>query len=184
MKLKELRKYVAEYAKHANEILQETRAENPEFLKQRWEAVLHDHPQYSTKPTKNNPSRFRQSTSRFNTQQLKDYLGILTEFTEDIERQKEEKEEFEKNGYSGLYSIVDILENEYYHYYYWEEKEEWAERTKSTIESMSMAGMSTSEIDDIISTAFYANGDFILRNKPRPSETNYYTDISQGGTYV
>lgn len=183
MKLKELRKYVAEYARHANEILQETRAENPEFLKQRWEAVLHDHPNYATKATKNQPSRFRQSTSRFNTQQLKDYFGILKEFTDDIEQQKEEKEEYTNEGYEGLYNIVDDLESEYYNYYYWDEHDDWAYTTRSVIQNLSNAGFSGAEIDDIITTAFYANGS-LETHKPRPSQTNYYTDISQGGKYL
>lgn len=185
MKLKELRKYIAEYARHANEILQETRAENPEFLKQRWEAVLHDHPQYNTKATKNRPSRFRQSTSRFNTQQLKDYFGILKEFTDDIEQQKEEKEEYTEAGYTGLYEIINLVESEYYNYYYWldVEKQEMIDETLTVIEKMANAGLTTSEIDDIITTAFYANGS-TEKDKPHYYDTNYINDITQGGTYV
>ena len=62
--------------------LKSIRKEAPEWLWERWDSYLYEN---GTK----RDNRFRQTTSRMNTQQAQEYKELLIAFYEDIEEQKE-----------------------------------------------------------------------------------------------
>lgn len=181
MNLREKRKFVAEYAKKANEILQETRANNPEFLGNRWQANL-TNKNFATKK-----GTFRQSAPyKMNTEQLKKYMATLGEFVRDIERQQRKKEEYQNEGFPSAYDFVNRLGAEYWNYYYGD-YDEYEDTTKTVLQNMAMVGdISEQEAFAIIERAFRDNGrpDLPPQQRPKIGATSYTSQISRGGKYL
>lgn len=182
MTLKEKRKYVAEYAKKANKILQETRAENPHFLKGRWESALTK----STVATKK--GTFRQSAPyKMNTEQLNKYMTKLNQFVRDVEHKTKDQARYTASGFPNAHSLVERLAKDFFKYYYADGYPEFYDRTKTILQNMTIANdISESDALRIVENAFYAYGDFDAAppEKPHIEYTGYYDDISQGGKYL
>lgn len=177
MTLKQKRKYVAEFAKRANLLLKETYDVDPEFLERQWKGVL-TKPKYATKK-----GYWRQSaTYHMNTEQLNKYMQMLTNFVNDIQRQKEKKAEYEDLGFPNALALVERLAKEFYNYYY-SGYEYFYDQTLTILENMSLTNdITESEAFNIIETAFYSNGN--PNNRPDIEDTNYTTDASNGGEYL
>ena len=177
MTLKQKRKYVADFAKKANLLLKETYDVNPEFLDRQWKGVL-TKPKYATKR-----GLWRQSTPyHMNTEQLNKFMQMLTNFVNDIQRQKEKKAEYEDLGFPNALALVERLAKEFYNYYY-SGYEYFYDQTLTILENMSLANdITESEAFNIIETAFYSNGN--PNNRPDIEDTNYTTDASNGGEYL
>lgn len=179
--LKEKRKFVAEYAKKANEILQETRAENPDFLKGQWNGALTK----STIATKK--GTFRQSAPyRMNTEQLNKYLTKLNQFVRDIEHKKKDKARYEDVGYSGGHNFIESLKNKFWDYFYGG-YDEFCDRTPTILQNIALSGdMTEQEAFAFISSAFESCGAPNLPKQERPNitQTAFFDIISQGGKYL
>lgn len=179
MNLREKRKFVAEYVKKANEILQDVRENNPEFLTNRWNAVL-SKSKYATKKGK-----FRQSAPyKMNTEQIKKFMETLSNFAREMEQKKHEKEKYNSAGYSGLYSFVDNLAKEFYNYFYAGDYSEFYDKTITVLQNMIEQGIEEYDAIRIIENAFYGHGDTKADKKDKPTIGGYLNDISQGGKYL
>ena len=177
MNLREKRKFVAEYAKKANEILQEVRENDPEFLTVRWNGVFSKVNNYVTKR-----GTFRQSAPyKMNTEQLKKFMETLSNFVRDIERKKREKE---NAGFA--FGFVDDLAKEFFNYYYAGGYSEWRDTTKTVLQNMVDTDLTVSEAMHIIENAFYKYGDYDApkSDKPHIEDTGYFPEIEQGGKYL
>lgn len=183
MNLKQKRKFVAEYAKKANEILQDVRENHPEFLTNRWNGVFSKVNNWTTKK-----GTFRQSAPyKMNTEQLKKFMITLNDFTRETERKKREKEKYSANGFGESFGFVDSLSSEFYNYYYAGGYDEWYTRTKSVLEVMAESeDITPNEAINIIQTAFYKYGDYTApkEDKPHIEDTGYFPEIEQGGKYL
>ena len=183
MNLKEKRKFVAEYAKKANEILQDVENNSPEFLTNRWNGVFSKVNKYTTKK-----GTFRQSAPyKMNTEQLKKFMETLSNFVREMERKTREKEKYSATGFGESFGFVDSLSSEFYNYYYAGGYDEWYTRTKSVLEIMAESeDITPNEAIHIIETAFYKWGDYDApkEDKPRIENTGYFSEIEQGGKYL
>lgn len=179
MNLREKRKFVAEYAKKANEILQEVRENDPEFLTARWNAVLSKN-KYATKK-----GTFRQSAPyKMNTEQLKKFMETLSNFVREMERKKREKEKYKSAGYSNFYSFVDSLAKQFYNYFYAGDYNEFYDKTTTVLQNMIEQGIEEYDAIRIIENAFYGHGDISADKKDKPTIDDYINEISQGGKYL
>lgn len=128
--LAKLRTQVSHLAANANMLLKDVREETPEWLWERWDSYLYEH---GTK----RDNRFRQTTSRMNTEQLKEYKELLISFYEDIEEQREMyntyAEHFEESDTAFLFRISKEAKSLYFRYFPPSEKE--AEAFKETVRS-------------------------------------------------
>lgn len=179
MNLKQKRKFVAEYAKKANAILQEVRETNPEFITNRWNAVL-SKSKYATKKGK-----FRQSAPyRMNSEELKKFMETLSNFVRDMEKKKQEQEKYKNAGYSYAYSIIDNLAKEFYNYFYAGDYDEFYDQTMTVLQNMTEDGIPEEDAIHIIENAFYSQGNNSANKKDKPTISSYISEISQGGKYL
>lgn len=179
MNLKQKRKFVAEYAKKANAILQEVKDTNPEFITNRWNAVL-SKSKYATKKGK-----FRQSAPyKMNTEEVKKFMEILSNFVRDMEKKKQEKEKYNNAGYSYAYSIIDSLAKEFYNYFYAGDYDEFYDQTMTVLQNMAEDGIPEEDAIHIIENAFYSQGNNSAGKKDKPNIAGYISEISQGGKYL
>lgn len=128
--LTRLRHEVSVLARNANELLKSVRKEAPEWLWERWDSYLYEN---GTK----RDNRFRQTTSRMNTQQAQEYKELLVEFYEDIEEQREMynayNEHFNESDAAFLLRMGKEAKRLYFRYFPPSEKE--AEAFKNDVRS-------------------------------------------------
>lgn len=187
MTLRERRKSVSALAGEVNAILEKARAEIPESLKNKWNAVLYH---YGTKATKNNPPRFRRRTASMKTSQLKSYESLLNIFKQEIKKKLEEKKTFTQAGVGALYPIVSELQSIFYDYFYWKTTSEglFVKRTATTIRKRLDKGQSYEDIARLIENAFYRygrTGNGKGNGKGTAEDfSKYVEEISENGRYL
>lgn len=190
MKLKERRKYVAEYAKHINLLLQEVRANSPEWVQYStvWNSILNKKggSQIVTKK-----GTFRQSIAyHMDTKQLEDFEQVLKRFEEFKERKEKEQQEYNDLGVPNAGGLIDELQNKFWDYYYPNDVDyNWfSERAQSILEEIMNETDETTMYNaiEIFKRAFYSNGNPSPNRKERPfiRFTNWENDASQGGKYL
>lgn len=180
-KKKELVETAKQKAKIANEMLEDVREDHENFLRLRWNAILHE---IGTKETKNIKSRFRLSTSKMAKEQLRDYINLLDDFMEDIREQQEDFDMYDEMGFGYIYEIIDDLAPDFYNYYYAHQFDEWVSDTKTVIQARLEAGQTIEEINATIKNAFYSYGNSEQQNRYRPPIGDYISAISDGGKYL
>lgn len=132
--LQKLRFQVSHEANRQNERLKEIRKTHPAWLYQRWDSYLYEH---GTK----RESLFRRTTSRMNTQQLKEYRELLYTFEEDMryeaEIEKQYSEHFYESDIDFLRRIEEIAYANYFRYFPPSEKEakSFASTVKSSVQA-------------------------------------------------
>ena len=132
--LQKLRFQVSHEANRQNERLKEIRKTHPAWLYQRWDSYLYEH---GTK----RENLFRRTTSRMNTQQLKEYRELLYTFEEDMryeaEIEKQYSEHFYESDIDFLRRIEEIAYANYFRYFPPSEKEanSFASTVKSSVQA-------------------------------------------------
>ena len=125
-----LRHQVSSLAANANKLLADIRAESPEWLWERWDSYLYE---FGTKRGNN----FRRTTSRMNTEQLREYRELLYSFYNDMEEEKEMYRQygdyFNESDRSFMFRMGKRAKEMYFRYYPPSEKE--AEAFKNDVQS-------------------------------------------------
>lgn len=190
MTLKERRKYVAQYAKYINLLLQEVRADNPEWIKYStvWNSILNKKggSQIVTKK-----GTFRQSVAyHMNTKQLEDFEQVLKRFEEFKERKEKEQQDYNDLGVPNAGGLMSELQSKFWDYYYPETADyDWFVTTAESILNEILNEDDETTLYDaieIFKNAFYANGNPSPNKNDRPhiDDTNWQNEASQGGKYL
>lgn len=190
MTLKERRKYVAEYAKHINLLLQEVKANSPEWIKYStvWNSYLNK-PKGTKITTKK--GLFRQSIAyHMNTKQLDDFLHVVKSFEEFVEKKQKEQDDFNNIGVPNAGGLMPELQSKFWDYYYPETADyDWFVTTAETILNRILNEDDETTLYDaieIFKNAFYANGNPAPNKHDRPHipYTAWENEASQGGKYL